>query len=553
MSANPPFRLASVAELGPTIVAFSVRHPDVMRRVMTAAFFCGLGLVYLSFPTKNYYWDGISFASAIENSTRFNSALIHPHHLLYNAFGFVVYRLTGLLGFHFRAVEVLQFTNSVLSVCCAVLLARLIQRTLQSYFVTVVLVTAFSFSSTWWKYSTDADSYVVSVLFLLIALNLLLASGKVRSVPLALAHVASMCFHQLAVLFFPAVIVGIFLRETSLRERVRLAVQYTVLASSTILTLNYLCFHLSTGNFAIPDFWRWLTLYVQGPDAYSFNFDLLNNLRFTLRGTIRLFFEGRLNWIKGLITVPVLLLIGLLAGVVCTLGLRFIRGVATLKWPLNIAGAIDHEFRPLCYVCGVWTITYLGFLFFWYPYFTPYRLFYLPAVICLLGVWLVHKQRHNPALPITVLLLVVGMTISNFLFFVLPMTYSERYPPLAFALQMNESWSPRTTVYFAASNADNQLVQYFSPSTTWKKFAAGDEQSIENELQQTSQDGGAIWFETSAIDQIEQSSTGTAWLATHVRVNSRKELDDGRYRLKFVQVFPVDRSSVAYAEKDSFK
>src|SRR5262249_42111277 len=153
MSANPPFRLASVAELGQTFLAFSVRHTDLVRRVMSAVLFCGIGLLYLSFPTKNYYWDGISFASAIENSTRFSSSLIHPHHLLYNAFGFVLYRLTGVLGFHFRALEVLQFTNCILSVCCAVLLARFLQRVLQSYFITVVFIAAFSFSSTWWKYS----------------------------------------------------------------------------------------------------------------------------------------------------------------------------------------------------------------------------------------------------------------------------------------------------------------------------------------------------------------------------------------------------------------
>src|SRR5215510_14886149 len=232
MSANPPFRLASVAELGPILLAFSVRHTDLLRRVMSAVLFCGTGLLYLSFPTKNYYWDGISFASAIESSTRFNSTLIHPHHLLYNAFGFVVYRLSAWLGFHYRAVEILQFTNCILSVCCAVLLARFVQRALRSYFITVVLVATFSFSSTWWKYSTDADSYVISVLFLLLALNLLLGSGRVRSIPLALAHVASMCFHQLAVFFFPAVIVGILLQKTGLRERVRIAVQYTVLTSS---------------------------------------------------------------------------------------------------------------------------------------------------------------------------------------------------------------------------------------------------------------------------------------------------------------------------------
>ena len=538
MSANPPFRLGSVAELGPNVVAFSVRHPDLVRRIISTVCFCGIGLLYLLFPTRNYYWDGISFASAIENSTRFNSSLIHPHHLLYNAFGFVVYRFTELLGFHFRAVEVLQFTNCLVSVCCAILLARLIQRLLQSYFTTAVVVASFSFSSTWWKYSTDADSYVLSVLFLLIALNLMLASGRVRSVPLALAHVASMCFHQLAVFFFPAVIVGILLQKTSLRERVRLAVRYTVFASSSIIALNYLCFHLSTGLWGLVDFWRWLTLYVQGADAYSFNFNLLDNLRFTARGTIRLFFEGRLNWIQGLVTVPVVLLIALLVGIVFTLIVRFIRFLAVLKHRPNFIGAIDADFRPLCYVCCAWSITYLGFLFFWYPYFTPYRLFYLPAVLFLFAVWLVQRQRHSASIRTPVALLVAGMAISNFVFFILPMTHSEKYPPLAFALRVNENWSPRTTIYFATSNADNQLVRYFSPSTTWKKLSADNEQSIESELQQILDSGGTAWLETSAIDKIELSQNGSLWLSTHARINCPKELNDGRYRLKFIEIVP---------------
>lgn len=552
MSAYPPFRLASVAELGPTLVAFPVRHPVLVRRVVSAMLFSGIGLVYLSFTTKNYYWDGISFASAIEGSTTFNSTLIHPHHLLYNVFGFVLYRVSTWLGFQLRAVEVLQYANCIFSVCCAVVLARLLQRALQSYWVTAILVAAFSFSSTWWKYSIDADAYVLSLLFLLITFNLLVGTERVRIVPLALAHVAAMCFHQLAVFFFPVVITGILLRQISLRERLRLAVQYTVLASVLILGLNYLCFHLSTGNSGMIEFWRWMTLYVQGPDAYSFSFDLLNNLRFTLRGGVRLFFEGRLKWIAGLVTIPVMILIGLLAGIVLLLIFRFVKAIVSLRWPLNVFGEIDPTLRPLTYICGVWLITYLGFLFFWYPYFTPYRLFYLPAVICLLGIWLVQKQRRSSS----ILLLVAGMAISNFVFFILPMTHSEKYPPLAFALQMNESWSANTTIFFASSNADNQLVRYFSPSTTWKQLASGDEQSIENELLQTQEDGGTTWLETSAIDQLELSPAGTAWLSTHAApANCRKELIDSRYRLKFVQVFPVDVAVnlELHVAKDSFK
>jgi hypothetical protein len=41
-------------------------------------------LVYLLFPTKNYYWDGIFFARVIEDASTLNPSLLHPNHLAGN-------------------------------------------------------------------------------------------------------------------------------------------------------------------------------------------------------------------------------------------------------------------------------------------------------------------------------------------------------------------------------------------------------------------------------------------------------------------------------------
>jgi len=284
-----------------------------------------IGAVYLLFPTQNYYWDGISFASTIESSHGLGSALIHPHHLLYNVFGYLLYSLAQGAGWHVRAVELLQISNSILSVLCALLLFRFLKHTLRSHWVATITFVAFSFSASWWKYSIDADSYIPSVFFLLVCLNLLLAVEKLKPLLLAFAHTASMCMHQLAVFFFPAIIAGILLRsEYTWRKRFQLALQYSSVASLTTLGINYYCFHWATGAFGPSQFARWLTSYVQGPDSYSFSFDLLGNIFFTLRGHVRLFFEGRMTWLKGLMTPPVVTLLGLLTVIVSFLVLKFV-------------------------------------------------------------------------------------------------------------------------------------------------------------------------------------------------------------------------------------
>jgi len=48
--------------------------------------------IYLCFPTKNYYWDGIAFAQMIEDAPKLNASLVHPNHLIYNVVGYISYR-----------------------------------------------------------------------------------------------------------------------------------------------------------------------------------------------------------------------------------------------------------------------------------------------------------------------------------------------------------------------------------------------------------------------------------------------------------------------------
>jgi hypothetical protein len=506
----------------------------------------GIAALYLWLPTRNYYWDGISFATAIENSPGLSKSLIHPHHLLYNVFGYGLYQITQLLGFHLRAIHVLQISNGIMSACCAWLLFRVARHIFRSILLATLLTLAFSFSATWWKYSTDADAYIPSVLLLLVCFNLLLTATKTRPIALALAHAAGMCLHQLAIFFYPVIVIGILLRpgQSSLRQRWCWVLEYSGVASLITLATNYYCFHLQTGSSGLVAFSRWLTSYVQGPDSYSFNFDLLSNLGYTLRAQVRLFFEGRFNWIEGVVSFPLIVLIGVLVVLILMLGWRFFRALPALQRP-RFTAKIDERFQPLAAICVVWLSVYVVFLFFWYPYFTPYRVFSLPPLICLGGVLLAQKSQE---LRTNVAMLVAAMAISNFVFFIFPLSHSEKYPPLSFALNMRHNWPANTLIYFTKSNADNQMIRYFNSSTDWRSLDRGASVDMfESELHTAYRNGATVWFETSAIDEINSTKEGAAWLAAHTTNGCSQKLANDSYRIEFVQIFPNSMMAQAKA------
>ncbi|MBV9928606.1 MAG: hypothetical protein JOZ96_26555 [Acidobacteria bacterium] len=524
----------------------------VRARARAAPWALSLGVlfVYLLFPTRNYYWDGIDFALTVEQSRGLGPALIHPHHLLYNVFGYYVYHAFEALGLQVRAVHALQAANALLSALSALLLHRFLSRTLRSTFLSATLTLLFSFSATWWKYSTDADSYVLSVLSLLVCLNLLFAARGPRPWSVALAHSAGMFMHQLAVFFYPVIVLGLLLdgRGLTRRRRLILVLQYSVAASSFTLAVNYFCFHLQTGGYGPADFVAWLTSYVQGPQAYSLGFDWREVVVHTFRGHARLFFGGRFNWLDGLLGLPVLTLLATLIAVASFLVYETFRGFKTIVSSFKSPVALDDKARWAAAACGLWACAYFAFLCFWYPYFTPYRMFYLPALVFLLGAAAVrYDLLRTPRRRRFASMFVAAMALSNFLFFIYPLSHVEKNPAVEMALGMGEAWPAGTVVYYARPNADNELFHYFNPATDWRKLDADPGGSFEETLREVYGRGGGAWLDASALDRMQSSPAGSRWLAEHSAGGRRVELVGGGYRIIFVQVMPSAAAGDAQA------
>jgi hypothetical protein len=486
--------------------------------------------VYVLFPTKVYYWDGIIFAQAIEGASRPNAALVHPNHLVYNFVGYFFYRLLRVFGADIRAVTALQILNSLLSAVCAVLFFMILKDVLRSVYFSVCLTMLFAFSATWWKFSTDANAYVPSVLFLLVSFYLVLPDRKPRPVLLALIFFVAMCFHQLAIVAYPVFALGVYLQDgsISIRRRFVNATTFTMVAAVLIVAAYALAFRFSTGSFDVARLWHWTVSY--SPDAET-QFKFWSNLGYSLRGHVRLFFGGRLNFLHGLVNPAIVLLIATFAVAVLLLIFTLLSNAASLKRRWRESWLAPRQ-KTVFLLALLWSGVYLVFLFFWLPQNTFYRLFYLPALILLLGLALSALSRSEVPRTYLTALFVAAVGLANFLFLIYPFSHIEKYPPLAFALQMQNDFYPGTVIYYASENSDLALVRYFNRQTQWKLLPA----RIPEHGSVSLPPSPPAWLETTAIDQLSATAEGKQWLNTHTSPDSLRELNNGAYRIRFVQL-----------------
>jgi len=485
--------------------------------------FIATATIYLLFPTRVYYWDGITFAQAIEDASQLDPSLVHPNHLIYNFAGYVFYKLLRALGTDIRAVTALQILNALLSALCARVLFSILMETLRSLYFSIFLTLFFAFSATWWKFSTDANAYIPSVLFLLISFYLVLPGRKPRPLLTAFAFFLSMAFHQLAVLMFPVLALGVYLQDgpVTLKRKALNAVYFAVAATALIVTAYAGLFYLASGAFDVARLIRWTASY--SPDADT-KFHLWSNLQYSLRGQVRLFFGGRFNLLRGLWNPAiVVLLLCLIAAIVV-----FIYNLLKNLKPAKLR--LETRQKTVLLLSLLWTAVYVIFLFFWLPQNTFYRLFYLPALILLFGLAL-SSVKDKRAETRTLAAFAIAVALANFLFLIYPFSHTEKYPPLAFALQMNREWPAGTVIFYGAENSDAGLVRYFNPITRWQRSSSID--VIESEI---ARNGTPVWLETTAINQLRSTTEGARWLETHARKVIGEQLRDSAYRVEFIRV-----------------
>src|SRR6185369_11856196 len=102
-----------------------------LRRLAPWLLFIAITVIYLLFPTRVYYWDGITFAQTIESVPRLQPSLVHPNHLIYNFAGYIFFKLLRLFSPEIRALTALQILSILLSAICARIFLAILVNTLR--------------------------------------------------------------------------------------------------------------------------------------------------------------------------------------------------------------------------------------------------------------------------------------------------------------------------------------------------------------------------------------------------------------------------------------
>ena len=103
-----------------------------------------------------------------------------------------------------RALYVLQVLNAIFAALTVYVVSGICAGLTQSRWTAILLSAAFAFSGTWWRFATDADAYILSVLLLTVCASLLLLHDDPNPLTVAFLHTGAMLIHELAFLFVPA-------------------------------------------------------------------------------------------------------------------------------------------------------------------------------------------------------------------------------------------------------------------------------------------------------------------------------------------------------------
>jgi hypothetical protein len=502
-------------------------------RTITWVVFAATFVAYVLLLTKNYYWDGIFFAQVIEDAPRINATLLHPSHLIDQIFGYALYRATTLIGLNLRALTVLQVSNCFFGAAAAVVFFRVCIDSFKSRYVSLICAALFAFSATWWRFATDSNTYVPTVLVLLITFYLLLPNRESKPLLVAAALALAMLLHQLSVFFLPVAVGGLLLQGRNKKQKDTAKTVLTCVVTTALITgaVYYSAFHLATSGWSIARFLSWITYYSA---ENGFSFGAWGNLVYSLRSQVRTLFGGRAAFVRE-IGGPVMMI---LAAVTTLAWLAFFV-VLLARWRESwdaAAAAFEFpkRFKPLTILCALWIIPYVVFLFFFIPQNVFYRLFYLPAILLLIGSALAtvesspnHVRRYRAGL------FAMAVFLANLTFSQYPYTQVRTNPPLELALSLNKTWPTGTVVYFAATNTDASLVHYFNPGTVWVQTTPVE---IMRQLDQLPPARHGAWLETTLVDQLEATAEGRGWLTDHAVRRSDCELVNSKFRIRFYQL-----------------
>lgn len=406
--------------------------------------------VYLAFLTHSYFWDGVLFSYEIEKvyaGAQPWTSLPHANHLLYSLFGWVLYAAAQLCRLHIRAITLLQIWNALVSATVAARLYLWVERRTQSAQTAAACTLFVAFGATWWKFSTDADPYIIAVRLLLLSI-LFVAEENPRLIAGGLCQIGAMLFHELAIFGYVPVVAAL-----AWKRRWAAALAYAASTGVCVVAVYYAMFRAGAGA-GHPTLLHWVSHFASDTDVAqrTGNWFVKNAASYG-----KLLAGGKLSLIGNTFSA-----VTALSFAVCIAATVWF--VVRLRHPKSPAMPVTPYLR---FVLWCWFLPYALFLAWFDPGNAAHKLFLWPPLVLLLGTaeWL---QRRAPAF----IALAIALAAWNFGAFIYPHSRPNGDPLVAFAHQLDRRMPAAATVYYASFSPDDWYLAYFAPGRNWQPASA---------------------------------------------------------------------------------
>ena len=424
--------------------------------------FLGTLTVYLLTRTHLNTFDAVAYANQIGLAAETGKLrpLFHPHHLLFNALGYGVWRLAQTLGYSGGPLVVNQTLNAVLGAWGVGLFYATLRRFQPLGPAPLLIALGLAGSFGWWICATDGRVNLPSGVLMLAAFGVLVRLPQKRAAgQAALAGLfagLAVLFHESAGLFGIVGAVGIC-AAVSGRKRGRLLAAYGAAWVAVVViaygTVGLFALHLHS----LLGFKHWMNAYAER--GWWWDFHIVRNLRLDLFGLRHAVFAQPLG--RAALAQTPLRPLGTAAPLLLWLGYG-LSLIGILAAGCAILAALPRLLhaggdRPAAAVSLVWIALYAGFFTVWCP---GAFVFWVPVLVPL-GTLLL-RTHPNPRL----LGIWIGVFVClNFLAGIVPYLKPVAGLSRLVALDIRAHTPPRSLVIVSGVGDDAQCevdVPYFA-------------------------------------------------------------------------------------------
>jgi len=190
-----------------------------------------IGALYILLPSSNNTLDALCYASDMRDGID----LFRPHHLLYNAFGYVITHAFGIT----KPLLFMCFINAVFAMGC-LLIARLILLPFTGEKTRAAFIILLGASFGFMRFAIDNEPYIIALFFSLSASLVLLTNKNIIMASLLTA--IACLFHQIYFFWWLGLLI-LIIRAFD-KNRIKIIIQYT--APALIVPLSYILVYALT-------------------------------------------------------------------------------------------------------------------------------------------------------------------------------------------------------------------------------------------------------------------------------------------------------------------